>query len=48
EDRKFEKTKSTLLDQLKYYVSMTTEIGKYIDFNMDENEIEKNIIGRLL
>lgn len=48
EDRKVKKTENTLLDQLRYYVSMTTEIGKYIDFNMDEDEIKKNIIGRLL
>ncbi|MEN4981653.1 SMI1/KNR4 family protein [Acinetobacter modestus] len=48
ENRCVEKTQTLLLDQLKYYVRTSTKNGKYIDFNMTEEQIKDNITGRLL
>lgn len=48
ENRCVEKTQTLLLDQLKYYVRTSTKNGKYIDFNMTEEQIKNHITGRLL
>ena len=48
ENRCVEKTKSTLLEQLKYYVRTSTKNARFIDFNLNEEQIQQNIIGRLL